>query len=431
MATDEEILARSLNRTFARDRDLYRPYLVGSGDASVACGFRDHLLSDLVGFTYSSWDPQAAADDFVRRIESTGDRYEAQRSGEEATVFIVLDGENAWEHYEGQGRPFLRAVYERLERAPSLRSVTMSEACATATERLPRIHPGSWINADFYIWIGHTDDRRAWGQLARARRALEEVSPVVSVDAVGAAREELLIAEGSDWCWWYGDDHHSDHDREFDDLFRRHVRNIYRALGLAIPEDLFVTNISTIPPKVSSLPPSGPIAPRIDGRDSSYFEWLGAGEVTPSVTAGAMHQVAEVGQRIAAVRFGFDTDNLFLQVITAEPLSGSLAQGGELTVAFLDPAGLRVAVSGARRAGTVSRRLGDGAWAEVHWSDIEAAVDSRAELRIPFERLAVREHAELTFVVTLRRSPRDVDESSLTVATTVPGSSLTGRGWRA
>ena len=30
------------------------------------------------------------------------------------TIFVILDGENAWEHYEGQGRPFLRALYGRL-----------------------------------------------------------------------------------------------------------------------------------------------------------------------------------------------------------------------------------------------------------------------------------------------------------------------------
>jgi len=431
MATDEEILARSLPRTFARDADLYRAYQVGDGKATVACGFRDHLLSDLVGFTYSSWDPQAAADDFVTRIAATGERYRVQRGGEEATVFVVLDGENAWEHYEGQGRPFLRALYGRLERHPTVRTVTMTEACADAAERLPAIHPGSWINADFYIWIGHADDRRAWGQLSRARRALEHATGVASAEALNAAREELLIAEGSDWCWWYGDDHHSDHDREFDDLFRRHVRNIYRALGLPIPEDLFVTNITTMPPKVSVVPPTGPTAPRVDGRESSYFEWLGAGEVTPSATAGAMHQVASVGQRIAGVRFGFGADDLCLQVATTEPLAESLAQGGELAVAFLEPAGTRVAINSAHRDGTVFRRTADGTWLEADWRDLEAAVDTVAELRIPFERLGLREHAELSFVVTLRRSSRDVDESTLTVETTVPGRGTGRQAWRA
>ena len=430
MATDEEILARSLPRTFARDADLYRPYKVGAPRADVSCAFRDHLLSDLVGFTYSAWDPEAAADDFVHRIAATGERYRSHRGGEEATVFVVLDGENAWEHYEGQGRPFLRALYGRLERHPSLRTVTMAEACAGATERLSRVHPGSWINADFYIWIGHADDRRAWGQLSRARRALEHAAGTAGAEALSVAREELLIAEGSDWCWWYGDDHRSDHDRDFDDLFRRHVRNIYRALGLPIPEDLFVTNITTMPPKVSLVPPSGPTVPRIDGRESSYFEWLGAGEVTPSASAGAMHQVAAVGQRIAGVRFGFGPDTLCLQVATTEPLTDSLAQGGELTVAFLEPAGTRVAVSSSYRDGTVQRRTADGTWLAAVWRDLDAAVDAVAEFRIPFERLGLHEHDELAFVITLRRSSRDVDESTLTVETTVPGKSASRQSWR-
>ena len=60
--------------------------------------------------------------------------------------------------------------------ADELRTVTMSEACAGATEALPSIFPGSWINGDFYIWIGHQDDHRAWGQLVEARRALESPS---------------------------------------------------------------------------------------------------------------------------------------------------------------------------------------------------------------------------------------------------------------
>jgi len=431
MATDEEILARSLPRSFERDADLYRAYQVGHEAATIACGFRDHLLSDLVGFTYSSWDPAAAADDFVARIAATGERYQAQRSGEEATVFVVLDGENAWEHYEGQGRPFLREVYSRLERHPSLRTVTMAEACAGATERLPTLHPGSWINADFYIWIGHGDDRRAWGQLSRARRALDHATGVASPDALSAAREELLIAEGSDWCWWYGDDHHSDHDRDFDDLFRRHVRNVYRALGLPIPDDLFVTNITTMPPKVNLQAPTGLTFPRIDGRDSSYFEWLGAGSVAPLATAGAMHQVAAVGQRLVGVRFGFSDDALCLQVATTEPLTGSLVEGGELTVAFLEPSGTRLAITSARRSGTVFRKIADGTWLEAAWQDIEVAIDSVAELRIPLERLGLHEHDELAFVVTLRRSSKDADESTLTVETTVPGREISNRRWRA
>ena len=148
---------------------------------------------------------------------------------------------------KGQGRPFLRALYGRLAAHPELKTVTMAEACAAPKDTLPSIFPGSWINADFYIWIGHADDHRAWSQLADARRALDAASGVPE-EALARAWEEMLIAEGSDWFWWYGDDHSSDHDRTFDELFRRHVINIYRALGKPVPEELFVSNITTQAP---------------------------------------------------------------------------------------------------------------------------------------------------------------------------------------
>ena len=124
----------------------------------------------------------------------------------------------------------------------------MSEAAAGPARRLESVFPGSWINGDFYIWAGHRDDHRAWTQLAAARQAFDERSGSVAPDDKAIAFEELLIAEGSDWFWWYGDDHSSDHDRDFDELFRRHLRNVYQALGAPIPDQLFVSNISTGPP---------------------------------------------------------------------------------------------------------------------------------------------------------------------------------------
>ena len=39
------------------------------------------------------------------------------------------------------------------------------------------------------------------------------------------------MAEGSDWCWWYGPEHSTANDEEFDMLYRKHLSNIYRLLG--------------------------------------------------------------------------------------------------------------------------------------------------------------------------------------------------------
>ena len=90
MATDELILARTLGITFTRDgrghveqpERLYAPYRVGGRRRQVACAFRDHVLSDLIGFTYAGWDAEAAADDFVARLVEAGRRYADARAGE-------------------------------------------------------------------------------------------------------------------------------------------------------------------------------------------------------------------------------------------------------------------------------------------------------------------------------------------------------------
>ena len=217
-----------------------------AGGAEIACVFRDHVLSDLIGFTYASWARRGRG-----RRTSSGRLVEAGpavRRADRRRGSLIPDHPRRRERLGAlrrRGRPFLRALYGALASHPRLTTVTMSRGGARAQPTLLHgIFPGSWINGDFYIWIGHADDHRAWGQLAEARQALEAPGPGADAAALLRAREELFIAEGSDWCWWYGDDHSSEHDLEFDDLFRRHLRNVYRALDKPVPEELFITNIT-------------------------------------------------------------------------------------------------------------------------------------------------------------------------------------------
>ncbi len=353
MATDEQVLARTLDTTFARDDvgdlnqpdRLYTPYVISTGGARVACVFRDHALSDLIGFTYAGWPAERAADDFVRRLAEAGRHFAARTGGGEAMIPIILDGENAWEHFEGQGRPFLRALYGRLSNHPELRTVTMGEACKGGGPELRNIFPGSWIDANFYIWIGHPDDHRAWSQLADARDAIGTANSVEPT-ALARAREEVLIAEGSDWFWWYGDDHSSDHDLEFDDLFRRHLRNAYRLLEKPVPDELFVTNISVGAAPASYSEPTARLSPTLDGEETSYFEWLGAGVIEPREIAGAMHHVDRPPALLTMVRFGFDAEHLYVRLDANRPMKDLLAGGYEASFKFLAPEGVRFSVRG-------------------------------------------------------------------------------------
>jgi hypothetical protein len=406
----------------------------------VACGFRDHTLSDLIGFSYASWSAEGAAGDFVRRLVEGGRRYAKNTGGQEATIFVILDGENAWEHYDGQGRPFLRALYSGLAGHPELTTVTMADACATARETLPSIFPGSWINSDFYIWIGHRDDHRAWSQLADARRALDSPPPGLAAAPLAQAREEMLIAEGSDWFWWYGDDHSSEHDLEFDDLFRRHVRNVYRALEKPIPEELFVSNITTQPPAVQIFAPTGFVHPSMDGEVTSYFEWLGAGYCDIEAPATTMHRVSAAAPGLKAIEFGFDLQNLFIRIDGTIPMR-ELAAFVDLSVNFLQPANLRVVVKVDAR-GTQASVVQRGASTPIQGGGLPgtpacpglAAVAGRIlELKIPFECLSVSAHAPVAFLVALGRKGTEVEHHPRhrPIELTVPDAGFAAANWTA
>ena len=270
--------------------------------------FRDHFMSDLIGFVYSKMEPSHAAADFLHRIRQNCAGILA--AGRDALVPIILDGENAWEYYHHNGRPFLRELYQRISDDSGLRAVTASEAFRLmAPEPLDHIFPGSWINANFDIWIGAEEDNQAWTQLLRAR-ATYDATTGVPEKSRQLAFEELLIAEGSDWCWWYGPEHDSANRTEFDQLYRSHLANVYRFLNLAPPEELSRPILRVFTPDVR-VAPTGPIHPTIDGEVTSYFEWLGAGQYRVDERSGSMH-----GKKflVSEVLFGSDGVSLFLRV---------------------------------------------------------------------------------------------------------------------
>ena len=447
MATDELILARTLGATFSRDgggnveqpERLYAPYTLKVGDASVACVFRDHVLSDLIGFAYAGWSADAAADDFVNRLVEAGRRYRARTGGGDAVVPIILDGENAWEYFEGGGRPFLRALYRRLTGHPELKTVTMREATEGATRELTTIFPGSWIDANFYIWIGHADDQLAWSQVADARQAFATVP--ANAPARDAAYEEILVAEGSDWCWWYGDDHSSANDLDFDNLFRRHLRNAYQLLGKQVPDELFVSNISTgLPPPVLTQPVAR-LSPRLDGQATSYFEWLGAGSFEIRQTAGAMHRVSGAAAALTLLQFGFDAARLLVRIDSAQPMVDLLGGGHEISLKFLKPGGVRFSVRrfDGRLAGHFWRRPVDVPEGRVvPWTDhgpggAIVGAGPVLEIGLPLAELGAAPGEPIAFFVAVydgRDAELERHPEHRPIELTVPDALFDARNWQ-
>jgi alpha-amylase/alpha-mannosidase (GH57 family) len=227
MATDEGILAKSGVHVYDGDRHrLYRPYRRGN----VTVFFRDRNISDLIGFHYMHGSARDSAQDLLRRLKEIP---------QGSHVSIILDGENPWDYYPASGRDFLRFVFDGIRQDPALEAVTLSEAQSRiAPATLDWLAPGSWAGANFGIWMGHPEDQEAWAWIARARETLMKKKGSVTADRWDQAYEELLVAEGSDWMWWFGNDFTSDDDAVFDALFRRHIGNVYRLLGLPEPEGL-------------------------------------------------------------------------------------------------------------------------------------------------------------------------------------------------
>ncbi len=307
-ASDNGVLARTIHQDGGPDV-TYQSYLWQQQNHQLRMIFRDHFLSDQVGFVYSRMAAEEAASHFLDRIrENTRPMLER---GADVLVPIILDGENAWEYYDHNGRPFLRELYRRISESPDLKALTVSEALQLDSPRtIDHIHPGSWIDANFDIWIGAEEDNMAWEYLLHARRKFDEVAASVSDTQRALAYEELLIAEGSDWCWWYGPEHISENRIEFDELYRQHLANVYHALGIQAPEELSRTILRAGVPNLNQ-PPSHPIHPVIDGEVTSYFEWVGAGRYQPDNRSGSMHSGEP---KIRDVYYGVDNDNLYLRL---------------------------------------------------------------------------------------------------------------------
>jgi alpha-amylase/alpha-mannosidase (GH57 family) len=298
MATDEGVLGRSTGVFFQRDGNgrlpahlaerLYNIHRYENGQTEMHLVFRDHTISDMIGFVYSGMDPREAAEHLLHNIREAAQPVLEQ--GRDAVVSVILDGENAWEYYPKSGREFLRRFYDALQHSPGLEAVTISEAIARqrGVSTLKSLVPGSWINSNFNVWIGAPEDNRAWDYLYHAREFYAQNATRVSGAQRKLAYEELLIAEGSDWNWWYGPEHHSANDRDFDELYRKHLSNVYQALG-ATPPDYLVQPITAGEVRPAFTPQTAYIHPRVTGDKIRYFEWMGAAIFTADQRAGAMH----------------------------------------------------------------------------------------------------------------------------------------------
>ncbi len=319
MATGEPVLAQSLglgsftrdNREVVQEADaLYRPYyVVGKDGEKVAIFFRDWVLSDKIGFTYSGTPGEQAAEDLIQRLENIRLRLKEEGAPGPHVVSIILDGENAWEYYKNDGKEFLHALYRKLSESQTIQTVTPSEYLAMFPEQrtLDYLFPGAWFSANYDTWIGEPEERQAWNYLVQTRYDLSkyDISKTrqASPEAIAQALDYMYLAEGSDWFWWYGSDQDSGQDEYFDEGFRALLRRVYESLGEPVPT--FV-NVPIIPkrPAKAEQEVKGLSTPTVDGK-SAPGEWDNAALFTSGALAAGMNLAYAFDAKALYVRLNY------------------------------------------------------------------------------------------------------------------------------
>ena len=406
IGTDEDILSLSLGKKLRDDTGrvidpsvLYTPYRF----ADVSIIFRDHSLSDLIGFEYSRWDAKSAAADLINRFLQIRSSLPGQRPH---LVSIILDGENAWEYYRNDGNDFLDYLYEGLSKEQRLKTVTVSGYLNEhdSGRQLHRLHAGSWISANYAVWIGHEEDNRAWDYLTEAREELEAFQRMHPDIDLPDAWKSLYIAEGSDWNWWYGDEHITANQQEFDELFRTNLMKIYKEMGKEIPDHLFIPVLREDRKIVPSIPVRGFINPKIDGMVTSYYEWYEAARMDIKKSGGSMHKSESL---LSHLYYGFDKDNLFLRFDPAIPLN-TLPDNILFLIYLRKPAEMRIVIAIRPLLTAELQVKRNDEWEKVK-AIADIAVQDIIEVKIPFSDLNAVQNDEVNLSVSVTRGGDEIE----------------------
>ncbi len=441
IATDEEILSCSTNGWVSRDSNgylrnpemLYRPWRIEEAGRSLQIIFRDHAMSDQIGFHYQRFAANHAVDDFIGKLEAIGRATSGNAGHRPTLVSIILDGENCWEYYPNSGVDFLRGLYRRAVTHPKITPVRICDYLEKfpAADKLSNLFPGSWIQHNFGIWIGHAECNRAWDLLDQTRSHLERAAEEKRAPAerIEQARRELLIAEGSDWFWWFGDSHTSAQDRLFDRLFRKHLQNVYTLLGDE-PHGELARPITQGFGLRQYSQPAGLLNVKVDGR-RTYFEWLNAGQYVCQGSRGAMSMAGGEGL-IESLFFGFESARLAIRLdARGGPFRERLGSVDAVRVAFYSPEGyeLRIAnLSDRKPSGSLLFR-----GRPVPGAAVEVAADLIFEAAIPLENLNVATEDPIQFFVELHagRLLAERVPTEGTIETAVPGEDYEMIMWQA
>jgi len=364
-------------------------------------------------------------DDFIGRLKAIAE----SGDGGPRLVSVILDGENAWETYPGSGEEFLSLLYERILGESWLEPVAFSDYLEEhpPAEKIDAVHTGSWINANFDTWIGDQEEADAWDALKHARDRLVEKEDGLSEEARREAWLEIFRAEGSDWFWWYGEDHSSANDPEFDRLFRAHLERVYQIIGVDVPDEISEPIIRKETVR-ADVEPTGFIAPVIDGRLTTFYEWLSAGWFPAVGAEGAMSEFEAV---ISDVYYGFDLETLYFRFDFSQCEEPRDLSGWSLSILIQNDGQYRIDCPLVNPDSYLLFRKGKQNWIR-RFRKTTVASGRVMEIAVPFKDLDFKSGEKIFFTavvcqgeVKCERLPRHG-----VVSFTVPDSDFQARMWQ-
>lgn len=315
--SDEGILSDSINFEFVRDfkgnlndpYHLLKVYNYETKDSSIDIIFRDRSIPNLINFEYAGVNSDMAAGDLYEKIKMIQNKLLVSPD-DTHLLTIASDCENCWENYQNDGRDFLDNIYTMIENDETLETVLISDYIETDKHKktLKKIYSGSWIDKTFQYWIGESEKNKAWAYLKQTKDDFDAYVKTHKDDEnIKYARREILIAEGSDWFWWYGEPNNSGQDFVFDYMFRERLKNVYVILGLKYPDYLDKTLITAI--EMPFKYPKRSITPRMDGLVQSYDDWYNSGSI--SMLDGPVYRE---NKNVDKINFGCDKDNIYFRL---------------------------------------------------------------------------------------------------------------------
>ena len=315
--SDEGSLSASINTNFVRDfkgnlsdpYHLLQIYEYQTKTTPISVVFRDRSIPSLINFEYTGIDSKMAVNDIYGKIKTIQNKILISPD-ETHLLTIALDGENCWENYVNDGNDFLNLLYSYIENDDTLETVLISDYIENDNHKKPlnKVYSGSWIDKTFQCWIGEATKNKAWNYLKQTKQDFEDFVKKNKNNAnIEKAYREILIAQGSDWFWWYGEPNNSGQDFVFDYMFREHLKNTYFFIGIEPPDYLNSPLIAKI--EIPFKLPSRNITPRMDGFASSYDDWYHSGNMT--LLDGPVYRE---NKNVDKIYFGCDDTNIYFRL---------------------------------------------------------------------------------------------------------------------